>query len=339
MPLAETIRVIQPGKRRIKLFVDFWNVVISARKVSKLFEIDVIWDKLSEAIVNQTRQGHFDESNGELAGCHIFGSFSRSNSKESIFIDDTLDKYGSVPGLFFNFSERIPKRTSRRCSSCGESIKISGESGVDLTLAIDMIKHAAMREHEYLALVSSDRDFMPLLDYLKDQGQRVLHVATNAPDRDMRSVTWTQIDLSPHYSYLSRIIHEGCIVLTAPSCSAELEELLLAAPFSRENIRIIDITNKNEIDDKDLSYLMTNRSLYWRRAEDEDGDYSKYSFSRDNISEFRAKLSAGHIYGDLPYAMVGGECETYFSGNKSGARWMQMGGRETRKSWPKLFRD
>ncbi len=250
MPLAETIRVIQPGKRRIKLFVDFWNVIINSRKISSEYEIDIIWDKFAEQIVHQTRHGYSDETSGELAGCYIFGSFSRSNPKESKFIDRTVDRYGSIPGLFFSFSDRVSKKTSRLCPSCGSTLKFNGESGVDLMLSIEMIKHAAMKEHEYLGLVSSDHDFIPLLNYLKDQGQRVLHISAGEPDRDIRSVTWTQIDLSEQYSSLCKIVHDDYIILTSPSCENELKELLSAAPVARSKIKIIDITDSDMINDK-----------------------------------------------------------------------------------------
>jgi hypothetical protein len=89
--------------------------------------------------------GHFDESNGELAGCYIFGSFSHSNSKQKNEIERILDEYGSESGLFFNFVERVSKQTSIKCSGCGEQIKTFSESGVDVMLTVEMIKHSVMR--------------------------------------------------------------------------------------------------------------------------------------------------------------------------------------------------
>jgi uncharacterized LabA/DUF88 family protein len=223
MPFKETIEVLQSGRRRIKLFVDFWNVVINARNQCKNFDVHVCWDKLVDDLVDRTRQGYHDKTAGELAGCYIFGSKSQSNPKEAKFIKQTLDLYGSKPGLFFNFVERVPKQTAVMCANCGEQVKTNSESGIDVMLAVEMIKHAGMQEHEYLALVSSDRDFMPLLSFLRDQGQRVLHVAAGNPDREMRSITWAQVNLQEHYPQFCTIQHDDYIILTAPSCDREVK--------------------------------------------------------------------------------------------------------------------
>ncbi|MBB3390322.1 uncharacterized LabA/DUF88 family protein [Rhizobium sp. BK275] len=337
MPLKETIRVVQSGQRRIKLFVDFWNVVINARNQSKMFDIDVKWDALAESLVTETRQGYFDETTGELAGCYIFGSVSKSNGQEAKFVERIIDEYGSKPGLFFNFAERVAKQTSVSCSQCGEPMKIRSESGVDVLLAVEMIKHAAMREHEYLGLVSSDRDFVPLLSYLRDQGQRVLHVATGSPDREIRSITWTQISLSEHYPRLCRVRGDGYIILTAPPCANELEQVLDAAPVPRDEIQVIDVTKRDQIADKDLTFLLRNLGLSWKMA-DEDA-YNIYSgyYATDDLSELRQRISDGSVKGNLPYVLRDGMCEIHFNGHNSSYPWIRIAGSDANKRWWKLY--
>ena len=335
MPLKETIRVVQSGQRRIKLFVDFWNVVINARNQSGLFDVEIQWDKLAESLVSETKQGHFDETTGELAGCYIFGSVSRSNGQEAKFVDRVVDQYGSKPGLFFNFAERVPKQTSISCTKCGEVIKSRSESGVDVLLAVEMIKHATMREHEYLALVSSDRDFVPLLSYLRDQGQRVLHVATGNPDREIRSITWKQVTLSEHYPALSRIRHDGYIVLTAPPCASELEQVLRAAPVPHDQMRIVDITEKDQVSNKDLDFILKNLGLYWKSADDEPHRMFGHRYLSESLDELRQRIADGSLKGHLPYVLRDGLCETYFDGYESSYPWIRMN--DTDKRWSKLF--
>ncbi|WP_237152078.1 NYN domain-containing protein [Oryzibacter oryziterrae] len=338
MSLKDTIRVVQSGRRRIKLFVDFWNVMINARKLCKNFDIDVRWDALSELLVSSTRLGHFDDTIGELAGCYVFGSVSNSNPKEKEFVDRVLDQYGAISGLFFNFAPRVPKQSSTTCPQCSNKFKTFSESGVDVLLSVEMIKHATMREHEYLGLISSDRDFIPLLSYLKDQGQRVIHVSTGRPDRDMRSVTWSQIDLSDFYPSICRIRHDGCIVLTSPCVKDRLDELLSASSVDSRSLRILDITNSSEICDKDLDFILKNKNIYWKMVDDEDGRtrYSHSSLS-DSIDGFRKLLADGDIEGNLPYVLREGETELYYSGESS-FRWIQMAGQDADRRWPKLFR-
>lgn len=339
MAFRETIRVIQTGQRRIKLFVDFWNVVINARNQCKGFDIDVCWDTLSEYAVRAAQQGHSDETIGELAGCYIFGSVSKSNASESKFVKRTIDQYGHKPGIFFNFADRVHKQTAVTCNDCGTSLKTRSESGVDVLLTVEMIKHAAMREHEYLALASSDRDFVPLLSYLRDQGQRVLHIATGHPDIEMRSTTWTQINLVDYYPSITKINHSGYIVLTAPYCSEELSEALAATTIPHNEIRVIDLTNTEDISDNDIMYILRNQRLYWYKTNDE---YRQSSIPIDNVKKFRRQLKNGVISGNIPYIIKDGDCKISFDGRNSSFRWVRhvsdrYSDSEINEGWSRLF--
>jgi uncharacterized LabA/DUF88 family protein len=332
VPFKDTIEVIQSGPRRIKLFVDFWNVVINARSQCKKYDVHVHWDKLVDHLVAQTRQGYHDKTTGELAGCYIFGSRSQSNPQESNFVKQTLDLYGSKSGLFFTFAERVPKQTATMCSKCGEQVRMNSESGIDVMLAVEMIKHAGMREHEYLALVSSDRDFIPLLSFLGDQGQRVLHVAAGAPDREMRSITWEQVNLQELYPYLCTIEHEGYIVLTAPSYEKELKQVLDAAPIAPDQIEIIDIADKSQLNDKDLDFLLSSFGLYWH-TNDRTGRQSSHRQIVGDLDELRRQVGTGDLHGSLPCVVRNGVTEVCFTRG----RWVQTVGHDFETPWSKLF--
>jgi len=336
LSLKDTIRVIQSNKRRVKIFVDFWNVVINARKQAKKFDLEIKWNALSDLVVSHTRLGYSDESGAELAGCYIFGSYSQSNPEEANFVKKVIDEYGSLPGLFFNFTERVQKKTSVKCSDCGLPNRVSSEAGVDVLLAVEMIKHSAMREHEYMALISSDRDFTPVLSYLKDQGQRILHVGTSSADREMRSISWSQIDLTDHYPYLCKINADNYMILSAPDCETELAELKAAAPVSENKISIIDITDKEQISDNDLNFLMSHLGLYWKKYGAEDSRIHESHKKFDNIFTFRKSLLEKKIYGNLPYVLRNGNSEIYFNHNDSRFRWLKMSGDGTAERWEKL---
>jgi uncharacterized LabA/DUF88 family protein len=319
-----TVRVIQPGQRRLKIFVDFWNLIINARKQTK-FKIDFHWDKLAEGLVGETRLGYGDESLGNLAGCYIFGSYSKSDARQYAFVNETLDKYGSLPGLFFDFRERIRKETSIKCSSCGEQVSQSSEAGVDVLLTVEMIKHAAMREHDYLALVSSDRDFVPLLSYLKDQGQRVLHVSTGAAHRQMRSVTWAQIELGDEYSNLCSIEIDRRLILTSP-LSENLQEAKSILDRHHLGYDVIDITKVDDISDEDLAFLLRNQRMFFHKLDGDFGrSYSALHFSK-SMRDFRRLVSEGQIYGNLPYVIHKGRMEAYFDGKRG---WIRNGNSES----------
>lgn len=183
----------------------------------------------------------------------------------------------------------------------------SSELGVDVLLAVEMIKHASMKEHDFLALVSSDRDYLPLLSYLKDQGQRVLHVATGEPHRDMRSLSWKQIQLSEQYVRLCSIIHERRWILAIPRRAEELADAESILKERGLGYDIIDITEPKVINDRDLEFLLRNQDVYFRKI----GDVRERPFAQQFLygslhklygspHEFRKALADGEIEGDLP---------------------------------------
>lgn len=338
MSFKDTIRVVQSGRRRIKIFVDFWNVVINARSQCKNFDVRVHWDKLVEHLVGHTRQGYFDETTGELAGSYIFGSKSQSNAQQSAFVNKVLDQYGSHPGLFFSFAERVTKQTTAKCSTCDESVRISSESGVDVLLTIEMIKHAIMREHEYLALVSSDRDFIPLLSFLKDQGQRVLHVATGKAERDMRATTWAQIELLESYPSICSIEHDDHIILTTPAFGKEAEQLIEAAPVPRDQLRVIDITDRQQIQDSDLAFVLPSAGVHLHSNRQGSNDFS-YPSPKASSPQFRSEVANGTVRGNLPCVIRNGRVELCFNQNSQGSQWIKVIGPHSRPNtnWSKLI--
>jgi hypothetical protein len=225
-------------------------------------------------------------------------------------VNKTLDKYGHLPGLFFEFKERVRKETSIKCNSCGDSISRATESGVDVLLAVETIKHMTMREHDFLAVVSSDQDFIPLLSYLKDQGQRVIHVATGDTDRVMRSLTWKQVELKSNYYRICSLSDEYCIVLTSPHYKVEMAKAYDILTAHNIKPKVIDITVKEEINDKDLDFLISRFSIYFEFLGDSDRSYNPRSIF-SSLHEFRKALSEGKINAPLPYIIRNGQMEAH----------------------------
>jgi NYN domain len=181
----------------------------------------------------------------------------------------------------------------------------SSELGVDVLLAVEMIKHATMREHEYLALVSGDRDYIPLLSYLKDQGQRVIHVATGEPHRDMRSLTWKQVELTKRYPDLCSIAHDKYWIITAPAFAERVVE----------------------------AQLMLDEPMFFRKQDDD----ARLFYSAENLYQsldaFRNAVGKGDLVCKFPYVMRDGVMEAY--GDEKW-RWMVNGANPSKTAWGKL---
>jgi hypothetical protein len=196
-----------------------------------------------------------------------------------------------------------------------------------------MIKHASMREHDYLALVSSDRDYLPLLSYLKDQGQRVLHVATGEAHRDMRSLTWKQVELTELYPNLCSIVHEGHLILSSPHKSEKLDQAKSLLEANGLTYKIVDIAKASDISDKDLDYLLRNQGLFFRK----EGDVPGRSYSRQalysSVHDFRKAINDGEIDGNLPYVICDGHMEAYFTHEQG---WIRSGNLNSARIWEKV---
>lgn len=61
----------------------------------------------------------------------------------------------------------------KNCSECLGIVK-KREKGVDVQIAIDMVKGAYKNEFDYCILVSGDADFIPALELVKEIGKNPL---------------------------------------------------------------------------------------------------------------------------------------------------------------------
>jgi uncharacterized LabA/DUF88 family protein len=319
---------------RVKIFVDFWNVVINVRKATK-FPVSIRWNTLAEIIIREARDRFDDQSYPQIAGCFIFGSWSRSNSDQNKFVEATLDEYGPMAGLFLEFTERVSKETSSKCDKCGNTIKTSSEVGVDILMTVEAIKHASMREHEYIAIVSSDRDFLPLLAYLKDQGQRVIHVASGEAHREMRSATWKQIKISGFIHEICRLDEPGVMILTAPHCEVETNRVSSKLEKAGIPFKLIDITKREDISDKDLAFLLNLFYIYFydRGNSSHQTSYRGLGLS---IYELRKAIFDGKFEADLPYVIRDGSNEAWWT-PRSG--WISNGSARDQTIWDEIRKE
>lgn len=61
------------------------------------------------------------------------------------------------------------------CPNCGKDMRGSEEKGVDTRIATAMISLAWADNYDVAVLVSSDRDFIPVVEFLETKGIKVVH--------------------------------------------------------------------------------------------------------------------------------------------------------------------
>lgn len=76
------------------------------------------------------------------------------------------------------------------------------EKGVDVRMATDMISLAWIDNYDIAVLVSSDKDFVPVAEFLETRGIKVIHGAFPKEGAQLRARCWGHIDvtdLRQHY--------------------------------------------------------------------------------------------------------------------------------------------
>jgi uncharacterized LabA/DUF88 family protein len=71
---------------------------------------------------------------------------------------------------------RLKIRDSDKCKTCGAQDQRFGEKGVDVGLAVDMVKDALLNNIERIVLVSSDVDLIPAVLAVKDAGKQITYI-------------------------------------------------------------------------------------------------------------------------------------------------------------------
>lgn len=170
---------------RIRIFIDFWNFSLSLRRVDDTFKID--WTKVSKVL---TREAGSVLPNGSVSlfeALHVYGSYDPNKQTDAKFKNWFSTWLDRQPGVHTSLVERQKKKGYPKCPACqGEvpncpachaDMRGTEEKGVDTRIVTDMISLAWSNGYESAVIVSSDRDFVPVADFLQTKGIKVVHAA------------------------------------------------------------------------------------------------------------------------------------------------------------------
>lgn len=169
--------------QRVRIFVDFWNFSLSLRREDAAFMVD--WKPVSNVFVAEVAQ--LVGAPVVFEAMHIYGSYDPSkpaDSKLRNWFSTWLDK---LPGVHTVMLERQKKRnyatcpqchtSVTSCASCGSDLRGTEEKGIDTRIATDLVSLAWSNGYDIAVIVSSDRDFVPVADFLQSKGIKVIHAA------------------------------------------------------------------------------------------------------------------------------------------------------------------
>lgn len=195
---------------RVRIFIDFWNFALLIRGVDSRFQTD--WKTLGPALTEAVEELLADRERCRFDGLHVVGSNDPSNRKEDKLKNWFLNTLPAFPGVETVLLERQKKRNPpvcpvcrkavESCPGCGANMRGTEEKGVDIRLATDLIRLAWSDSYDIAVLVSADKDFVPVVEFLKNRGLKIIHGGFPGAGNQVSQACWARLDmkkLMPRY--------------------------------------------------------------------------------------------------------------------------------------------
>ena len=194
-------KVVNP--LRVSIFVDFSNFSLSLKHKDKDFRAD--WFSLGQIFTEEAGKVIGSDAHVFYESMHVYGSYDLSSKKDGNFrnwVSNVLDK---ISGVHVTLKERQKIKSPPRCPSCQKRIshcpvcssdmRGTQEKGIDTAIVTDMIKLAWAGAYDVAVIVSSDKDFVPVADFLQSQGIKVIHASFPPWGNELSQKCWGNFEL------------------------------------------------------------------------------------------------------------------------------------------------
>ena len=202
----QTVRI--DFKPRFRVFIDFWNFQITLNERENEatgqqdvhFKID--WKQFPAWVVGKAAEvvGINDYS---YEGTIVYTSYNPAATDASFkrWLTTWLDRQ---PGIQVVARERQPKSAPRcnlchqeiqSCPSCGNRLAGTIEKGIDTALVTDMIRLAWEGAYDVGIVVSSDRDLVPVVEFLDSKGRKIIQGGFPPSGLHLATACWASFDL------------------------------------------------------------------------------------------------------------------------------------------------
>lgn len=188
---------------RVRIFVDFWNFSLSLRDQDDSFRVD--WKPIGQLLTIEAGKLVDPTAHAVYEGMHVYSSIDPNKSQDTKlrnWLTNSLDK---MPGTHVLVQERQKKRSFPKCPSCQHDVKIcpqcssdmrgTEEKGVDTRIVTDMISLAWSDAYDVAVLVSADRDFVPVAEFLQTKGIKVVHGGFPPKGSHLSQKCWGNLNL------------------------------------------------------------------------------------------------------------------------------------------------
>ena len=183
---------------RVRVFVDFWNFQSSLRREESRFNVD--WRGLGRTLTTEAAAVVDPTAPVTYQGMNVYGSYDPGNPNR--FLHNTV---ATFPGVQVSEVPRQRKREGPQCPrcrteistcpQCGGDMRGTEEKGVDARIAADMIRLAWIGNYDVGVLASSDRDFIPVVEFLETRNIKVIHCTFPKQGMELARTCWGNIDI------------------------------------------------------------------------------------------------------------------------------------------------
>lgn len=202
-PAITALAPIAP-RLRVRVFVDFWNFSLELKNQDSTFMTD--WSKIGPLFASESARLIDPSVLSTFEGMHVYGSFDPAKPQDAKLRNWFSNKLDKMPGVHVALLERQKKRSypkcptcqneAANCSACGGDMRGTEEKGVDTRMVADMISLAWANAYDAAVLVSADRDFVPVADFLQTKGIKVVHGAFPPKGNHLSQRCWGSINVT-----------------------------------------------------------------------------------------------------------------------------------------------
>jgi len=168
---------------RVRIFIDFWNFTLSLRRQDDQFMVD--WKAVASILTREAGNVVKGPAPYSFEAMHVYGSYDPAKPDDAKFKNWFTTWLDRQPGVHSVLLERQRKKNypkcphcqneTTHCAHCGGDMRGTEEKGVDTRIVTDMISLAWSQGYDVAVLISSDRDFVPVADFLQAKGIKVVH--------------------------------------------------------------------------------------------------------------------------------------------------------------------
>ncbi len=187
---------------RVSIFLDFWNFTLNLRDKDPAFKAN--WLEIANTFIAEAQKVLGEDEKLVLQDFNIFGSYSDTPQDSGLiqWFNQFLPK---VKGSKIYFYQRKPKKSGPKCPTCHSEIKLcpacnasmigTEEKCIDTLIATTMLQDAWLKKYDVAIIVSADRDFIPAMNFLRDNGIKTIHAQFGYNGAELSKICWGRFDI------------------------------------------------------------------------------------------------------------------------------------------------